>query len=383
MDNNKQISEKDLHQNIELHHREVTDLLGDAPDWLIHSGSYLLYVIMILLLTGAAFISYPDVVRGTAFIDDLANVEWITANSNGQIEAFFVKNDSFVQQGDTIAILQNPAQLSDVKKFCKILTNVEQYYLTNNTDLLRVFHFDLIMGEMSGAYTNFTRAVRNCIIYDDHNYFSQRKTFLQKELDILKREPGKNEFAILKTERDIFELTISHKTELERNRKELELAYEDMVNNIRTWESKYLMQSHSEGRIVLGEVRSQARMVNKGDTIGSIISSNKEEFVARIRLEQEQIAGMKTGNQVNIRLAKYPEHTYGMLMGEINSITFIPYNKLYVVDILFHDQLLTTAKKEIKYELGLKGEAEIITSSQSVLSRIFNPLYTLFRKKGK
>ena len=383
MDKFTNSSEKETSVQIELHHKEVTDLLGDAPKWLIHSGSYLLYGILFLLLTGASLISYPDVVRGTVFIDDLANVEWVTANSSGQIETFFVENNSLVKRGDTICIMQNPAFLDDVKKFCQILTNVEQYYLTNKTDLLRTFPFDLTMGEMSGAYENFTKAVRSCMIYDDHNYFLQRKAFLQKELTILKRDHEKNELAIIRLERDIFELTISHKMEIEKNREQLELAYENVVNSMRTWESKYLIKSNNEGRIVLGEVRILTRMINKGDTLGSIISSNKEEFVARMQLQQEQIAGMETGNQVNIRLAKYPEHTYGILTGVVNSIAFVPFNKQYTVEIIFPDQLRTTANKEIKYELGLKGEAEIINSSQSVLSRIFNPIYALFRKKDR
>ncbi len=379
----KEISEKDQSRHIELHHREVTDILGTPPNWLIHSGSYLLYVILILFLVSASFISYPDVVRGTVTIDDLANAGWITAKSSGQIETYFVENDSLVEKGDTIAIMQNPAHLKDVKKFLQMLTNVERYYLTNNTDLLRGYQFDLIMGQMSGAYENFTNAVRSCMIDDDHNYFSNRNTFLQKELAILKKEPEKNELAILKVERDIFELSVTHRMEIEKNRKQLELTYEGMVNAIRTWESENLIRSHSKGRIVLGDVRLLTRMVNEGDTIASVISNNKGEYIARIQLNQEQVSGVKTGNSVNIRLAKYPEHTYGMLMGEVNSITFIPYSKRYVIDVRFHDRLLTTAKKEIKYELGLKGEANIITSSRSVLSRIFNPIYALFRKNGQ
>jgi len=383
MENFANTPEKETLTQIELHNKDVSDLLGEAPRWLIHSGSYLLYGMLFLLLSGASLISYPDVVRGTVFIDDLANVEWVTANSSGQIETFFVENDSLVKRGDTICIIQNPALLDDVKRFCHVLANVELYYLTNKTDLLRVFPFDLTMGEMSYAYENFTKAVRNCLIYDDHNYFIQRKSFLQKELAILERDSEKNELAILKLERDIFELSISHRMETEKNKEQLELAYENMVNNMRTWESKFLIRSHSTGRIVLGEVRILTRMVNVGDTICSIISSNKEEFVARIQLEQEQIAGVKSGNPVNIRLAKYPEHTYGLLTGVVNSITYVPYNKQYVVEITFPDQLRTTANKEIKYELGLRGEAEIITSSQSVLSRIFNPIYALFRNKER
>ena len=380
METAKHTIEKETATAIELHQRETGDLLGDAPKWLIHTGSNLLYGILILFLTGAAFINYPDVVQGSVIIEDLANVEWITVNSDGRVETLFVENDSFVKRGDTIAIIQNPAKLDDVRKFIGILTNVERYYRTNNPELIREYSFDLSMGEMTDAYENFTRSVRSCLIYDDHNYFAQRKEFLQKELTILKREPIKNELAILKVERDLFELSISYQMDIATNRKQLELAYEIMVNSLRTWDSKYLIRSHSEGRIVLGEVRSLTRMVNKGDTIGSVISNNKEEFVARMNLGQEQVAGIEIGNPVNIQLAKYPEHTYGRLIGKVSSVTFIPYNKLYVVDIAFPDQLRTTAKKEINYELGLRGNAEIITSSRSVLSRIFSPIYALWSK---
>jgi multidrug resistance efflux pump len=380
---NAQITEKTPHSSIELHQRDVSDLLGDAPQWLIHSGSYLLYGILVLFLAGTAFISYPDVVRGPVIIDDLANAEWITANSSGQIDRFFVANDSLVKRGDTIAILQNSAQLNDIKIFLKILTNAEEYYRTNQIDLLKEYRFDLIMGDMSNAYQNFTMAVRNCLIYDNHNYAPERRTFLQKQLAILKKDPEKNELAILKLEQDIFDTSISNKIEIEKKREQLELAYEEMVNSIRIWELKYLIRSKNNGKIALGEIRTLTQMVNKGDTIASIISSNKEDFVAHIQLNQDQIAEVQIGDPVNIRLAKYPEHTYGILIGTVNSITFSPYNKGYTVDITFPDQLYTTANKVIKYELGLKGEAEIITSSRSVLSRIFNPVFSLFRKNNE
>jgi hypothetical protein len=366
---------------IELNQREMSDLLGEAPDWLIHTSSYMLYGILSLFLMGAAFISYPDVVQGTIIVEDLANVEWITTKSSGQIETFFVKNDSLVKRGDTIGIIQNPAQLNDVKEFCRILTNVERYYLTNDKELIRKFSFDLSMGEMTDAYENFTRAVRNCYIYDNYNYFVQRKDFFQKELAILQREQIKNERDILRVERDLFEMSVVHQMEIEKNRQQLELAYEVMVNSILTWESKYLIRSHSEGRIVFGEIRSLSRMLNKGDTIGTIISNNKEEFVARMILMQEQIAGIEKGNSVSIRLAKYPDHTYGRLIGKVNTITFTPYNNQYVIDIVFPDQLRTTANKDINYELGLRGDAEVITSSRSVLSRIFYPIFSLWNNK--
>jgi len=380
---NTTVKENKTATGIELRQTEADDIFGKTPRWLIHTGSYMLYGILTLFLTGAAFINYPDVVRGSVIIEDVANVEWITANSSGLIQTLFVKNDSIVKRGDTIGIIQNPARLNDVCKFIRMLTNVEQYYLTNNTELIRKYSFDLSMGEMTDAYENFTRAVRNCLIYDDHNYFDQRKEFLQKELAILNREQVKNEHAILKVERELFELFVSHQMEIAKNRQQLELAYEIMVNSLITWESKYMIRSHREGRIVLGEVKSLTRMVNKGDTIGSVISNNKEEFVARMFLAQEQVAGIEAGHTVSIRLAKYPEHTYGRLIGKVNSITFTPISKHYIVEVIFPDQLRTTAKKELNYELRLKGDAEIIISKRSVLSRIFSPIATLWHKRDK
>lgn len=72
---------------------------------------------------------------------------------------------------------------------------------------------------------------------------------------------------------------------------------------------------------------------------------------------------------------------YGVLPGKIASISFVPYNKSYAVEVAFPEGLTTTNHKEIKYEIDLSGKAEIITSSRSILSRIFAPIYELFKEK--
>ncbi len=113
MEINKYTQEKLEFENIELHNREINDILGDAPVWLIHTGSYLLYGIMVVLLLGTAIFKYPDVVQGTVVIDDFANVEWVVANSAGPIDAFFVEDKTIVKQGDTLGIRKNPAAVED------------------------------------------------------------------------------------------------------------------------------------------------------------------------------------------------------------------------------------------------------------------------------
>ena len=367
--------------HIELYNRDITDILGDAPSWLIHTGSYLLYGIITLLLIGTALFQYTDTIEGTVTIDDLANVRWVMAKSAGPIDEFFVEDGSLVQKNDTIAMIRNQASLKDVVHFCQVLTNVEWYYRTLDKRYLEKYPLDLIMGEMTGAYEQFTKAVNDCYIEDEFNVYPRKREFLQKELLILKKHPEKNELEILKVERELFNLSIDRQVLRQGNLKQLELAYERMVNSLRSWESKYLIKSPASGQIIMGNRWAMSDQVNEGDTICSILSSNKGEWVGRMRLDQQEVTGLHIGDPVNIELVKYPAHTYGYLLGNVTSISYVPYNKSYALEIHFPDSLRTTARKKIPYEVGLTGKAEIVTSSRSVLSRIFAPIHEILHKK--
>lgn len=368
-------------EKVELHNRDNNDILGDPPGWLIHTGSYIIYGIIAILLLGTALFEYPDVVYSSVVIDDMANVEWITVNSSGPIDRFFVKDQSTVKRNDTLGMIKNPASIMDVKRFCKVLTNIEWYYRTNDISYLKEYPFDLIMGEMSDAYEQFTQAVRSCLIYQELDLFPQRKEFLQKELELLNKEKENNSLALLKTKRELFELEITHKMELARNRRLLELAYEKMVNSLKSWESKYLIKSNSDGTVILGKSWSMSNIVNQGDTVCSVISGKKGQPIGRIQLSQNEVAEIVAGSKVNIELAKYPAHTYGYLLGEVSSVSYVPSNRSYAVEVDFPGELTTSLHRKIDYEVGLYGKVEVITSSRSVLKRILTPLYEIFKQK--
>lgn len=376
----QKIQQKHLSDPIELRHREITDTLGDTPNWFIHSGSYMAYGFIGILLLCASIIKYPNVVHGAVEIEDLANVEWIVTNSTGLIESIFIQDHSEVKEGDTLFLIKNPASLKDVEKFCDVLTNVEDFYLTNDISYLKKYPFDLIMGEMSDAYEKFTLAVRNCSIYEELNFYNQKKDFLQKELNILNEKPEENRIALLRIERELFLLHMENKIEYEKTRKELELAYENMVNSIKRWENKYLIRSNSKGRIILGGSWGVNKTVNQGDTLCSVLSNNEGVYVGKIQVTQDHISEVKKGNPVHISLSQYPSRTYGLLIGEVSAISFVPYNKMYTIDIVFPNGLTSATNKELTYELGLRGKAEIVTSSQNVLSRIFGPIYSLIKR---
>ena len=366
---------------IELYNRENDDLLGDAPGWLLHTGSYIMYGLIAFLLAGTALFKYPDVVQASVQIDDCENVEWITANSDGLIDCFFVEDRDTVKRNDTLAVIQNPASLTDVKQFCQVLTDVEWYYRTNDICYLQNYPFDLILGEMSSAYEQFTQAVRSCVTYQELDLYPQRKAFIEKEIRHLETSGESNEWTLWQIKKELFELEMTHKTEWQKNRRMLELAYENMVNSLKTWESKYLIKNKTAGTVLLGKSWSRRVMVHRGDTVCSVISGSEGKPVGRLFVSESEVAGVGQGNPVQVELVKYPAHTYGTITGKVASVSYVPYNQSYAVEVAFPDTLVTSTQDTINYEVGLSGQAEIITASKSVLNRIFTPLSEIFKRK--
>lgn len=362
---------------VEIYSRENNDMLGDMPHWLIHTGSYIVYGLIVFLIVGTAWFKYPDTIQKSITIDDLGSAEWITANQSGMIDHFFVKNQSPVKANDTLGMLKNSASLEDVKAFCRVLTDIEWYYRTDDIKYLQDYPFNLIMGEMSPAYEQFTQAVRTCVMYREFDIYPQKKKYLQEELKVLEEAGKADLLSVLRLKRELFELEVTHQTETGKNRRMLELAYENMVNSIRTWERKYLIKSRHDGIVVWGKAWGMNR-VNEGDTLCTVIAKQQGNPLGHITLSQEEIAEIAVGDKVNIELNKYPTRTYGVLSGEVAAISFAPYNKSYAIEVGFPNGLVTTNNKEIKYGIDMTGQAEIITSDRSILSRIFAPMLELF-----
>lgn len=259
------------------------------------------------------------------------------------------------------------------------MTRVEWFYRTDDPSYLDNYPFDLIMGEMSSSYEQFTEAVRANVFASEYNAYNQRRNYLEQEIRILLKDSVKNELAILNVKRNLFEMNLEHKLETAQNKRLLELAYERMVNSLKSWENRYLIKSANDGIVLLGTGWSINNRVSVGDTICSVVSEYKGHPKGHIKLTQHQIADIAVGDMVNIELSKYPSHTYGYLVGEISSVTYVPSSKNYAVEVELPKGMHTTSKYEVDYEVGLAGQAEIITSSRSILSRIFGPIYQLLK----
>lgn len=53
---------------IDLHSKEIQDLLGRVPSWLIRNGIVMVIILLVVLVAGSWFFKYPDIVTAPVFV---------------------------------------------------------------------------------------------------------------------------------------------------------------------------------------------------------------------------------------------------------------------------------------------------------------------------
>jgi hypothetical protein len=66
---------------IELHSKEVQDLLGKVPSWLIRNGNLMVFVILLLLVAGTWFFKYPDIISAPVVVTTKATDKGLVTGS--------------------------------------------------------------------------------------------------------------------------------------------------------------------------------------------------------------------------------------------------------------------------------------------------------------
>jgi hypothetical protein len=55
-------------EEIDLHSKEVHDLLGKVPSWIIRNGMIMVVIVLLVLLTGSWYFKYPDIISAPVVV---------------------------------------------------------------------------------------------------------------------------------------------------------------------------------------------------------------------------------------------------------------------------------------------------------------------------
>ena len=437
------------HNNVELRSEAIQEILGRPPRWIIRSGITVIFIVVLLLLIGSYFFRYPDIVSSAITITTKNPPSWVLARSTGKLQNLFVEDKQVVRTGDILAMIDNPANPNDVFAMKEELDLLEDFFHTLDIkDLVALKNEKFKLGELQESYASIVKQLKDYERFLSLDYYTKKRQSLVRELEgqqkyyqLLLRQHKLQEqdtdlaekqfmretelfnkqaistvdyenaekqilssrrsieqsnigisnalISIEQQQQRITELDLDYEDKLKEMQINLQNSYEQLKARISIWEQQYVLKAQINGTISFNSIWSVNHQVNSGEKIFAIIPEDQGELVGKMNLPASSGYGkVKAGQNVNIKLDGYPYMEYGMLKGEVTSISLVPTarstqmseEKIYTVEIALPNGLVSFYHHTFDFTGELTGIAEISTDELSVLERFFQPLKYLFKK---
>jgi len=426
--------------SVELRSDEVKDILGQVPSWIIRWGMILVLVAISLILLGSYVFKYPKIIVSPIKVTTENPPSNIVAKTNGQIIALFVEDNQKVEAGQVLGIIENTSNFEHVQDLKASLGGFRERLQNLEKDTLYNFPKNLILGKIQSDYANFLKLYEDLVNFIRLDYHSQKISSLKREIDrfnahswtlkkqsrILKkeRELAENQFSrdsvlygkdvipqseyeksksnllekqrayeqsrsilvnndiqITRLEQQILDLQLSKNDEFGKLQLSVIEAFDNLVAEIAQWEQTYLLKTYISGIVSFTRIWSVNQNVRTGDLVMTVIPENAGDIIGKIELQVAGAGKVKAGQKVNVKFHNFPFMEYGMVVGEIQSVSLVTSNNAYSVMVRFPDGLKTTYNTEIMFSQDMQGQAEIITDDLRLIERIINPVKSVLNRQ--
>ena len=417
---------------------EISDIIDRMPT---RFGKHIAIAVVLfaLIITGLGWIiQYPDVVTGQVTINSDASPVTLVAGSSGKIHLNGIRPRDAVREGDYLAVLQNAANTADVRRVARLLGGFNPNAPVSEwADTLPE---KLSLGELNLKYFTFLSAVKTLSDYQKDNTYEQqiksleeyihwqrllleqtaadtattlaKLNMLDKWLKRQNRLYGKDmipekEYDDMRTSRlnayaedrqlhrsltslhaqiaeaeGSLNLLRTQKAENERNMHlDLLSAYSDLLDNIKTWEEKYVFKAPMDGQVEFLQFLGENQYLQAGEEVFSVVPSRNAIF-GQMLLPAAGAGKVKTDSPVIIKLDNYPYLEYGTIDGRVSSISLVTKNEemagshvaTYLITIELPQGLTTNYGQTLDFKHEIQGTAEIVANDRRLIERLFDNL---------
>jgi multidrug efflux pump subunit AcrA (membrane-fusion protein) len=421
--------------DLQLRSEEVQDILSRAPSWMIRWGTVLIFGIILMLFFVSWFIKYPDIVTTEIVITTTVPPEKLVARTSGKIEALLVYDKAVVQENTPLGIIQNTANYKDVFLLKSI---IEDYSKGNQFDFEKLKNVQL--GDIESAYALFHSAYianelnrslqpfkvesnaqnsESTQIRERLNLLQQQKDINETELQLQKNDVNRYEtlfnkgvvsaqdfenkkLGYLQAEKGYKNLLssisqlksslidnsrASKGTKISGTKEEVNLesskmeSFYQLKKVIKDWELAYVLKSSVAGKVTFLQIWTENQTITAGDNVFSVIPAIEKGYIGKLKAPALNSGKIKMGQDVNIRLANFPDSEFGMLKGKIKNISLTPdKDGNLLIDVSLHKSLETSYHKIIPFQQEMKGSAEIITEDLRLIERFLYQFRDVFKR---
>lgn len=410
---------------------EVKEIISYRPHWMIREGNVVFFMVLLLLLVLTWFISYPDIINGSARLVALNAPKMIGSRTEGKLVRLFVSEGEAVQKGKHLGYMESTASYGEVIKLKSwIEKTVSETQDNDYTALLKnpvPVLYDL--GELQSAYQNFQNQFAETKQLLASGYYQNKKAALQKDLQYLShlkantyqqrklvqqdRQLQEREYEAyegLAKEKVIAPLELNqYKSKLIAKEQSLEQINSQLTNSdmathskekeimdlekqvldqqqkfhsslldlkseVEKWMQQYVLIAPEEGRVMFVSSLQENELVTAGQNL-FYIQPDQSSCYAELMVGQKGVGKLKTGQQVMLKVQGYPNEEYGHLKGVVNYISSMPSRRdSFLVKVNLPQGLKTNYNKEVFFRNDLSASAEIITDNRKLFDRLLGQL---------
>lgn len=413
---------------IELRSEEVQELLARPPRWLLRWGITVVFLLLLAVFAGAWFIHYPDLVRASFKLTATNAPKAVLTRTDGKIVRLFVREGQEVRAGAPLAYLESTASHDEVRRLARELRAAWAVARSGNLEGLRRVNLSAYqqLGELQGAYQTFEQTHIKLRAYLADGFYSQKKTLLRQELGDLhtlaqqlrqQRPSQARDAALAQEEYEVQQRLAAQKVipALELRREESkniarQLAYQQTASALITnltaqrakqqelleldkqvteerdqflqalntlqsaaeaWQARYIMEAPVAGRVFLPGVVQENQAVATNQEL-FFVAPPSTDYVGELRVPQQNAGKVRVGQAVLVKFAGFPYQEFGAVRGRILSIADIPLkDSVFLARVALPTGLKTTYGNSLAYKTGMTASADIITTDNRLLEKLF------------
>jgi HlyD family secretion protein len=424
----------------EIKSPELQEVMSEIPGRFLKWGLFLFFAIIVAILGVTWFINYPDVVTAPVTITTYNSPAPLVAKSGGKIEKLIVSNGSDIVTDQPVAIIENTAQYDDILVLVAFLDTLEANPDWQNDVTKFTPPEELSLGEVQTNYSRFLtyffqfreylrqsyihsklklldQQIRNQNEYtaellnqeklsaedlslvlrsyerDSVLYYSKlhsvtlseyersKQALIQKKSahSSLRASIKNNESAALKMKETRLDLLVQLDKELHQYKLDLDDSFKMLSLAIDQWKEKYLIKSPVNGRITFTSYWNINQVIKAGEILATVIPDDPSRIIARANVQVSGLGKVKTGQEVNIKLAGFPYMEYGVLKGKISTLSLVPAGDYYIAEIDLVNGLRSTYGINLGFINEMTGTADIITDNSRLIFRLIKPLNSLLK----
>ncbi|UUW07235.1 HlyD family secretion protein [Flavobacterium plurextorum] len=392
---------------------------------------------IILAVSIAAIIKYPEKIIGSAYIVTESQINNIYAPSNGEID-ILVKENTTVENGQLLALIKNPTNYNDLIKLKKQLEQIDVNNMERNIYNFK-FEKGLKLGEIEKYYYNFLLALTECnsvlkidissqkieniagkigrnneklkTAYLERKIYDKKNSMIQSSFEIDSSLYAMNAIVREKIDQSKFNILDSKEKELSIVKKGQELihynkelkddilllqkekerdvatvifglkkAFFELKTAIDFWEHTYAVKATVSGKIEFYQPFLNSTQYVKKETPLFILLPKAANLYAKGIMSANGYGKIKVKDTVYIKLKDFPYEEYGELTGTVRNKSKVYHDSIYLIDIMLPRGLKTNHDKTIDFSYNMAGEVEYYTNKRSVLQRIFNDIQNSIEK---